>query len=60
MKKAMKKTYINPTMSIVKLNANSNILAGSGGVTTNSTVGNEFNSGDVSYGRGGWFDNDEE
>ena len=56
----MKKTYINPTMNIVKLNAKSNILAGSGGVNNNSTVGNAFNGSDVTYGRGGMFDEDEE
>jgi hypothetical protein len=56
----MKKTYINPTMNIVKLNAKSNILAGSdGGVQTSSTVGKEFNGSDISYGRGGIFDEGE-
>ena len=57
----MKKTYINPTMNIVKLNAKSNILAGSdGGVQTNSTVGNAYSSSDVTYGRDGIFDESEE
>ena len=55
----MKKTYINPTMNIVKLKANSSILACSG-VDTGSKVGNAYSSSDVTYGRGGMFDEDEE
>lgn len=62
----MKKTYINPTMNIVKLNANSNILAGSDKVSF-STNG-ESGSGELidagatgsGLGRGGIFDEDEE
>ena len=53
----MKKTYIIPSCEIVKLNA-SDIIATSGGVGTGSAPGDEFNSGDESYGRG-WFDSDE-
>ena len=55
----MKKTYINPAMDIVMLNMDCNILAGSG-VTNGSPVGKEFNSEDKSYGRRGFFDDDED
>lgn len=56
----MKKTYINPLMKVVVLNTASNILAGSGGVTTTSTVGKSYDSSAPTYGRGGIFDESEE
>lgn len=47
----MKKTYINPTIEVVELKTKCSILAGSGqgGVTNNSTPGDEYNDQDVSY-----------
>ena len=54
--KTMKKTYINPNIEVVNLNVKTGLLAGSGGVTTDSTPGNAYNSGDVSYGHDDEFD----
>ena len=47
----MKQTYINPTMMVVRVNASQALLS-------LSSVGNEYNSEDVSYGRD--FDLDDE
>ena len=47
----MKKQYVNPTMEVVEMNTKCNILAGSGGLTTGSTTGEEYTSTDVSYSR---------
>ena len=46
----MKKTYINPNMSVVKLNVAAGLLAGSG-VKSGDTVGQEYKDTDVTYGR---------
>ena len=54
----MKKTYINPTLEVVVLKFNNSLLAGSPGTKTDDTLGNEYNSSDVTYGRD--FDFDEE
>lgn len=46
----MKKVYINPEMEVVKLLTSATILAGSGeGVANGQSVGNGYNSSDVSY-----------
>lgn len=50
------KKYIKPICETIELNIQSGILAGSGGVTTDSTPGNSYNSGDVSYGHDDEFD----
>ena len=60
------KTYIKPEIVEVKVMAGMHLLAGSGGVGTNSTPGNNYNEDtdhpDVTYSRGGrgfWDDEDE-
>ena len=56
------KTYIKPEIVEVKVMADMHLLAGSGGVKTDSTPGEEYNSGDKTYsreGRGFWDDEDE-
>lgn len=54
----MKKSYIAPVCEIVKLNT-ADIIATSGGVGDGGAPGREYFGGDVSYGRDGWFDDDE-
>lgn len=49
----MKKTYIAPSCEIVKLNA-ADIIA-----TSLNSTGRAYNSTDVSYGREGFWDDDE-
>ncbi len=44
----MKKIYIKPVTNVHKVLAQT-ILAQSGGVTTNSKLGNSYNGNDVSY-----------
>ena len=56
----MKKTYINPVINVVAIHTTGMLAQSGGGVTTSSTVGKDYTSGDVSYGRGGMFDEDEE
>ena len=46
------KTYQKPALSIVTLNIEHNILAGSGGLDNGDKVGRSYNSGDVTYSRG--------
>jgi len=55
----MKKTYINPTMEVVKIQINQ-MLAASPGVETGDGLGNGYNSSDVTYGRDFDFDEEEE
>ena len=55
----MKKTYINPTMEVVKIQINQ-MLAASPGVETGDGLGNGYNSSDVTYGRDFDFDDEEE
>jgi len=45
------KQYIKPELTISEIQTTVTILAGSGGVTTDSTVGKEFNGNDVTYSR---------
>lgn len=54
----MKKSYIAPVCEIVKLNT-ADIIATSGGVGDGGAPGREYFGSDVSYGRDGWFDDDE-
>ena len=55
----MKKTYQSPEMNVVNVTATQHLLAGSGGVTDGSKVGNSFNSNDVTFSRGdSWDDED--
>ena len=49
----MKKIYMKPETAIETVKMSMGILAASGGVTTGSTTGNEYNSGDVTYGNEG-------
>ena len=50
----MKKIYMKPVTAIETVKMSMGILAASGeGVTTGSTPGNEYNSGDVTYGNEG-------
>ena len=46
----MKKTYINPNMSVVTMKMAQHLLNGSG-VKNGGTPGQEYTSTDVSYGR---------
>ena len=55
----MKKTYINPTMEVVKIQINQ-MLAASPGVETSDGLGNGYNSSDVTYSRDFDFDEDDE
>ncbi len=55
----MKKTYSNPVINVVAIHT-TGMLAQSGGVHTNSTVGNAYSSSDYSFGRGTSFDEGEE
>lgn len=50
------KKYIKPICETIKLNTQSGILAGSGGLTTGSTPGQSYTSTDVSYGHDDDFD----
>lgn len=43
------KKYIKPLTKEIKVNSYNSLLAGSGGVTSGSPLGNEFYEGDVSY-----------
>lgn len=52
----MKKTYIAPSCKI-RLVKKCNIIATSGGVGDGGRLGRNYNSTDVSYGRG-WDDDD--
>lgn len=45
------KQYMKPELTISEIQTAVTILAGSGGVTTGSAVGNEFNGSDVTYSR---------
>ena len=54
------KTYLKPELSILEIHIELNILAGSGGVNNGDTVGNSFNSDDVTYSRNSSFWDDEE
>ena len=45
----MKKTYIIPEMETVELKMSCTVLAGSGGVSEGSGVGDDYNSGDATY-----------
>ena len=49
----MKKEYIKPVSGMHSFRMKSNMLAGSPGVDTGDGLGNEYNDGDVSYGKGG-------
>ena len=51
----MKKTYIIPTLEVVRVETQQ-MLALSGGVSNGSGVGNSFNDGDVSYSRDMFID----
>jgi len=53
----MKKTYMNPVICVVTIHT-TQMLAASPGVETGDGLGKGYNSGDVSYGRG--FDYDDE
>lgn len=59
----MKKTYQSPHTIIVFLTSTMHLLDASQGVTTGSTLGNEYSAGDVTYSRRGCsslWDDDEE
>ena len=43
------KKYIKPLTKEIKVNSYNSLLAGSGGVTSGSPLGDEYNSADVSY-----------
>ena len=43
------KKYIKPLTKEIKVNSYNSLLAGSGGVETGSSLGNEYSEGDVSY-----------
>jgi hypothetical protein len=45
----MKKTYIKPVTTAVPVNMHHTLLAGSGGVNSESLLGNDFISSDVTY-----------
>ena len=49
----MKKIYMKPETAKETVKMSMGILAASGGVTTGSTPGNEYNSDDVTYGNEG-------
>ena len=55
----MKKTYIQPQTESIKINAMT-LLAGSGGVGNGDAVGNSYDPDAKTYGRRGWFDDDDE
>ncbi len=55
----MKKTYLKPQMEEIELCYNNRLLAGSG-VGNGDTIGQEYNPGDISYGRKFELDFDEE
>ncbi len=48
----MKKIYQSPILNITLVNISGNFLTTSPGVTTGSTPGDEYNSGDPEYVRG--------
>ena len=54
----MKKTYINPSLEVINVNAKCQLLNGSG-VKTGGAVGQEYSSTDVNYGRSDDFDWDD-
>ncbi len=45
------KQYMKPELTISEIQTTVTILAGSGGVTTGSTVGNNYTETDVTYSR---------
>ena len=45
------KKYIKPLTKEIKVNSYNSLLAGSGGVTSGSSLGNDYNDKDVSYGK---------
>ncbi|MBP5258622.1 MAG: hypothetical protein J6Z41_07810 [Prevotella sp.] len=47
----MKKTYIIPEIKKVEAIVEKNLMAGSEGVQSGNTPGNEYNEGDVTYSR---------
>ena len=49
----MKKIYMKPVTAIETVKMSMGILAASGGVTTGSKTGDEYNSDDVTYGNEG-------
>jgi hypothetical protein len=49
----MKKTYQTPETITMSIHSEYNLLAGSGGLGPNATVGNSYNANDVNYSRGG-------
>ncbi|MBQ9668218.1 MAG: hypothetical protein IJV45_05705 [Prevotella sp.] len=53
------KKYMKPEISIELIQVSSMILAGSG-VESGDSVGNEYNSSDVTYSRGRGFWDDED
>ena len=55
----MKKTYMNPTLLVVKIQTHQ-MLAASGGIGDGEgKPGQGYDGGDVSYGRDSYFDEDE-
>ena len=60
----MKKTYLKPEMISMVMTAEHHMLAGSGeGVNSGSNPGNNYNSNDVTYSKGGgsiWDNNFDE
>lgn len=48
------KKYIKPITEIFKLKMRSNILAGSVGVQSTNTLGDEYSSEDVTYSKKGY------
>lgn len=58
----MKTAYIHPKTCIITLHTKQFLTQGSGGVGSNSTLGNAYNQNDVSYSReqrSGWTDDDD-
>lgn len=45
------KKYIKPNMRVAELNIKDVLLTGSEGIATGQSLGNEYNSEDVSYSR---------
>lgn len=58
----MKKTYQSPATDVVKVDIIQNLLGGSPGAKTGSTLGGEYEESDVTYSRhrGGFSWDDEE
>ncbi len=51
---------MKPELTVVMVTFERNILAGSVGVENGDTLGNSYNSSDVSYSRGGDWDDDDD